>query len=311
MRDTSLPAVISRGDAMQRRAVGKISASGETTWVDTGSWSGTGFIVAKNILMTNHHVLNSSDVAAAPSSTSRLKWARRMISRSASRSRRDQASAATGWILRSSSLPVRSPARRARLHVRLDRGRNRGIRRDPACARRVLGRRAGERAFIVHHPSGRGRRVSFDDNDVLRITTGVVRYSTDTDTGIFGFSRLRSAGPPDRAASCEYDAIRRNAAKWSEVRRCSTKASRSRPIVTDLEARLGGQEGAMARTGARSGGEAPTRWRGSSARSVAARPSLRTLSASNVVIDFYKGSEDDVDIGFWNIEWLANGYRRS
>ena len=71
--DTSLPASFLEVLATQRRAVGKISASGINYEGVAGAWSGTGFLIGPNILMTNHHVLNSAAVAVRPWWTSRSK----------------------------------------------------------------------------------------------------------------------------------------------------------------------------------------------------------------------------------------------
>src|SRR5262249_47445960 len=66
-RDTSLPASFLQVLAEQRLAVGRISASGKNYKGEVGRWAGTGFLVAKNILLTNHHVLNSVEVARGAS----------------------------------------------------------------------------------------------------------------------------------------------------------------------------------------------------------------------------------------------------
>ncbi|MER9920541.1 MULTISPECIES: hypothetical protein [unclassified Mesorhizobium] len=50
--------------AARSRAVCKIEAWGIDYEGNSGSWSGTGFLVAPGILCTNHHVINNRDVAA-------------------------------------------------------------------------------------------------------------------------------------------------------------------------------------------------------------------------------------------------------
>jgi hypothetical protein len=47
--------------ADRRRAVAIVSAEGTDYRGDVGRWSGTGFVVAPNLFLTNHHVLNSDE----------------------------------------------------------------------------------------------------------------------------------------------------------------------------------------------------------------------------------------------------------
>jgi hypothetical protein len=49
--------------AARYRTVCKIEASGVDYKNRSGAWSGTGFLVTPGILCTNHHVINSRDVA--------------------------------------------------------------------------------------------------------------------------------------------------------------------------------------------------------------------------------------------------------
>ena len=49
--------------AARARAVCLITASGTNYRGERGTWSGTGFLVSPNVLLTNHHVLNGPVVA--------------------------------------------------------------------------------------------------------------------------------------------------------------------------------------------------------------------------------------------------------
>ena len=60
-----LPAVFLEIGASTSRSTCHIRTSGVDFLGRSGSWSGTGFLIAPNVLVTNNHVLNSPEVAAA------------------------------------------------------------------------------------------------------------------------------------------------------------------------------------------------------------------------------------------------------
>jgi V8-like Glu-specific endopeptidase len=62
-RANYLPAHWLMTGAARARAILKISTSGRNFKGEDSQWSGTGFLVSDNILLTNYHVLNSSNVA--------------------------------------------------------------------------------------------------------------------------------------------------------------------------------------------------------------------------------------------------------
>jgi hypothetical protein len=172
-------------------------------------------------------------------------------------------------------------------------------------ARAALSVAERERAFIIHHPEGRGRRVSLDENEVLRITTAVVRYTTDTMPGSSGSPVFDRQG---RLIALHHASTRDPAqlpnGRTTEVLNEGIKVA---AIVADLESRTSGAEAAMAR-------QVLTVVRGSDTMSgffgSLGRTRNMPLDATGVerVVDVYRGSENDIDIGFWNIEWLANRY---
>lgn len=59
-----LPAWFLRVGSQQARSICKIETTGADYKQRFTSWCGTGFLVAKDILLTNHHVLNSREVAS-------------------------------------------------------------------------------------------------------------------------------------------------------------------------------------------------------------------------------------------------------
>ena len=62
-RFLTLPAAILSLLAKRRRGVARVRTRGVNFEGVRGEWAGTGFLVAPNLFLTNHHVLNSVEVA--------------------------------------------------------------------------------------------------------------------------------------------------------------------------------------------------------------------------------------------------------
>ncbi|KAB2845586.1 MAG: N-acetylmuramoyl-L-alanine amidase, partial [Hyphomicrobiaceae bacterium] len=304
-RDTSLPASILQLLAEQRRAVGRISASGTNYKGEFGRWAGTGFLVGKNVLLTNHHVLNSPEVAKNASVDFEYE-----VMPTELIAGRQEPSAQPGkrsYRFDPTRLFLTSPATDGGLDftfvwIETD-SEAPGM---PITMRRAAFAIANnEQAFVIHHPQGHGKRVSVDDVDVVEINTAVVRYVSDTMPGssgspvfdrqgrLFGLHHASKGGaftrPDGRSVEVLNEGIKIGA------------------IVLDLDRRRATSEKAMAEValGLVQGSDTMAGFFGN-----LGRENRIPAAASGVeaVVDSYRGSDADVDIGFWNIEWLANRY---
>lgn len=304
-RDTSLPASFLQLMANHRQVVGRISASGTNYRGETGRWAGTGFFVAKNILLTNHHVLNSIDVAK--SATIDFAYEVSLVDLIAGKQEPDEQPGKRSYRFDPSRLFLTSPATNGGLDftfVWID------LDNDPTLAPIPMRRSAfaiapNEQAFVIHHPQGHGKRASVDDVEVVEINTTVVRYTSDTMPG--------SSGSPAFDRQGRLFALH-HASKKGPFQRADGRALvvlnegvKIGAIVLDLERRRLTPEKAMADMvlAQVQGSDTMAGFFGNLGRESRV---LADATGVEVVVDSYRGTEADIDVGFWNIEWLANRY---
>lgn len=282
-----LPAWFLEIGAANSRAVCLVQASGTNYQGDRGSWKGTGFLVAPNILLTNHHVLNTKNVARSSSCvfnfqanvdgteretrTFRLNPERLFISSPATNGGLDFTFV---WI---EGAPAESFGT-----VRLDRNQ--------------FSIANSERANIISHPDGRQKTVTLQDNVVDWQNEQVVHYTSDTKPGSSGacvcnnewrlvalhHASRRSANGELRNEGIKIAAIatwlEQMIARGDDVRQASELLSLFRGTDEAL-----GYFGSLGRSG----------------------DSDNSLEA---VVNAYRGEADDIDVAFWNIEWFTNRY---
>ncbi|WP_372803238.1 trypsin-like serine peptidase [Paracoccus seriniphilus] len=169
--------------ASYRRAVCRIMCQGTDHRGVTGSWSGTGFLVGPNLLLTNHHVLNSVATAIEARVDFEYERSREQLS----------GAAAAGYgprrelRLDPERLFVTSPAiggldytfvriaedvAQQYGHIPMSRGSFTGRRYEPV--------------FLLHHPKGDLKQASVDDTEILNIDADLLLYAADTDAGSSG-----------------------------------------------------------------------------------------------------------------------------
>lgn len=263
------------------RTVCKIDASGVDHQQRSGAWSGTGFLVAPGVLCTNHHVINSMDVA------------------SRSRALFDFAGTPDGGVksvatyrLRPDRLfwtsPVVTEGGQGGLDVTFV-----AVDGEPGVAfganpllRQSFAAGSEDRLNIVQHPSGRLKEVSLRDSKVVFQNAQVIHYESDTEPG--------SSGAPVYNDAWELVALHHAAKRnLNEGIKLSAIAS-----AIELDAQRGD---AAAKELLRlfKGTDELMGFFGALGRSV--NP---TAGALERVADAYKGEAQDLDIGFWNIEWF-------
>jgi endonuclease/exonuclease/phosphatase family metal-dependent hydrolase len=295
------PAAILAILADRRRAVAIISAEGVDYENKQTSWFGTGFLVARNLLLTNHHVLNSPEVAA----TALVEFDYEVSAESL----------AAGHPARPTPKQYRLDPSRLFLTSPLDGGLDYTfVWIDEAASaahgtipmkRDSFTMERGQPAYVIHHPDGRPKEVSLDDTEVVAISSTLLHYASDTLGGSSGAPVLDGRGRlvALHHASREMAVTLMDGTK-SDVVNEGIKVS---AIAIDLERRSRvAEEAVYASTVLReiTGSDTMSGFFGAAGRDVPAG-----LPAPEAVVATYRGTEQDVDVGFWNIEWLARRWR--
>ncbi|UEM21637.1 N-acetylmuramoyl-L-alanine amidase [Skermanella mucosa] len=300
-RDDSIHAVFVELMARRRQAVCKIEASGRDFRGRSGGWSGTGFLAAKGVLLTNHHVVNSPEVAAAAECVF------------------DYEVSDVDYAKRRDALP--KPGRRFRLMPErlfitspFDHGLDYTFVAIDDAAEKEFGcitlERAaftvevGERAFVIHHPRGKPKRVSLEDSGILGIDSKILHYTTDTEPGSSGasvFDRNCRLIALHHASQANTGGLRRENGTVPEFVNEGIKIA---AIALDLEQRVANpaDAGAARRVlAAIEGSDSLSGYFGGLGRRTG------TVGVENVV-DTYQASDQDIDIGFWNVEHFATRF---
>ncbi len=294
--DNSLPVAFLEEGGRLARAVARIRTGGIDFRGISGTWVGTGFLIAPNLLLTNNHVLNSVEVS------------RRAEVQFGFRDGPD-GTAEPGEVFRldPAGLFVTSPAiggldyTFVRLIGAADQRWG-----TIELRRAVFTAEKGERANVIHHPGGRPKRVSLQDNRVLDFDPQLLHYTSDTEGGSSGAPVFDNTWrvialhhafddlPPgvDVPGGIETDIV--------------NEGIKISAIAVDLEAQAGRTEsasGAAAVLRAIRGSDSITGYFGARGRRPAAAEGLER------VVDAYRGTAEDVDVAFWNVEWFNRNFR--
>ena len=296
-KDDSLPVEFLAKGHEQSEAVCKIVTSGVNyRGRRSGPWSGTGFLVAPDLLLTNNHVLNSREVA------------RRARVRFDYRTGEDGLpTEGVVYNLDPDALFITSPAEGGLDYtfVRIV-GAPQNRFGHIAMQRAVFSAEPLERANVVHHPAGDPKRVSLQDNQVLEFDTALLHYASDTMGG--------SSGSPVFDNTWRLIALH-HASRTLPAGQVSPDGSGARvinegikisAIAIDLDSRISNDdESSAARIvlDSISGSDSVTGFFGASGRGSGSARGLES------VVDAYRGSSKDIDVGFWNLLWFNKHYR--
>ncbi|MFK7875948.1 MAG: serine protease [Paracoccaceae bacterium] len=174
-----------------RRAVCKITCTGKNYMGITEDWTGTGFLVGPNLLVTNNHVLNSEVVAAAATVDFEFERSpndllqRKTVSRNVRQ----------GLSLDPSRLFYTHPAIGGLdftfVWVSDNTAHDYGF---IPMSRGSFSGRVYDPVFLIHHPDGDFKKVSVDDTELLNVDLDLLLYAADTEGGSSGCPVITRSG---------------------------------------------------------------------------------------------------------------------
>jgi DNA/RNA endonuclease G (NUC1) len=289
-RSNFLPAVFLEIGVAASRSTCLVRTSGVDYQGRPGSWSGTGFLLSANVLVTNHHVLNSAEVAAAANCVFNYQVGadgRPLPTRT--------------FRLRPDRLFLTSPTVGGLdytfVWVDGDPGRDFGAAR---VSRQAFAIAESEFANVISHPAGRMKEVALQENEVQWQDELVVHYTSDTEPGSSGASvcnnnwqlvALHHASKPSNVPNYPIlnEGIKLSAIA-ADLERLTRAGGSSADAARAVLALFGGTDERLGFFG-----------------TLGRRPQGRA-TGPEAVVDTYKGTEQDVDVGFWNVEWLTKTY---
>jgi endonuclease/exonuclease/phosphatase family metal-dependent hydrolase len=273
--------------ALRGQAVCKVKASGVNYRGEPGSWSGSGFLVAPSLLLTNHHVLNSVNVAAQATCVFAYE-----------ETRDGELRPTRGFRLRPDVLFVTSPVGAEGLDytfvwVEGEPGREFGFVPLDRSAFQVVDE---EHVNIIQHPRGNPKVVSLQENEVKWQGPAVIHYETDTEPGSSGscvFSNdwravaLHHASMPSPGGGALNEGIKLSAiaAHLETLKRDEAQREAAEEVLRQFR-----------------GSDEILGFFGSLGRKESAATGVET------VVDLYRGEAGDVDVAFWNVEWFTNRF---
>ena len=285
-RPNFLPASFLEVGAASSRATCLVLRCGNRLSRPSCAWTGTGFLISPNLLVTNNHVVNDELVAAGATAVFDFEVGADGRPRTP-----------VSFALRPDRLFLTSRAQGGFDYtvcwVDGEPGRTYGAVRVSRAAFPIA---AGEFANVVSHPAGRRKEVALQQNEVQWQDDFVVHYTSDTESGSSGAAvcnnswqlvALHHASQPSNVP--EYTLLNEGIKLSAIAANLELRARQGSAPAAEVLAHFGGAD---ERLGFFGGLGRPT-------------PAGVGLEA---VVNSFAGTEHDLDIGFWNVEWLSDRY---
>ena len=276
-------------------AICKIKASGTNYKGEKGEWAGTGFLISDNIILTNHHVINS--IATARNAECIFNYQRDPEGKDLPVKR---------FRLKPERLFITSPTPQGLdfTFVWVDGGPGKKFGTVPF-NRDFFVIREREVANIIQHPGGDYKGVTLQENKVTNIDESLVHYVSDTKPGSSGSCVFNNSWMPfalHHASADNDQPDERNPSRFvnegirfsaivAYLEKLRQDQPQQRASVDEILKHVNGTDAVLGHFGA------------------LGRVVPNEGTAVETLVDIYKGEAGDIDVGFWNIEWFNLHYQ--